>query len=87
MNPNRGLSSHGYKPQLLEGAVACGDEQMGRGRGPGFDIHRYSGASPKTSTDGRGWLRRWIGTTEGIRQIGAILHAKAVSATAGRVCD
>ena len=26
-------------------------------------------------------------STEGIRQIGAILHAKAVSATAGRVCD
>ena len=24
---------------------------------------------------------------KGIRQIGAILHAKAVSATAGRVCD
>ena len=24
---------------------------------------------------------------EGVRQIGAILHAKAVSPTAGRVCD
>ena len=24
---------------------------------------------------------------KGVRQIGAILHAKAMSATAGRVCD
>ena len=27
------------------------------------------------------------GAGKGVRQIGAILHAKAVSPTAGRVCD
>ena len=32
------------------------------------------------------WYGPWK-RTEGIRQIGAILHAKAVSAPAGRVCD
>ena len=40
--------------------------------------HLVTGTLDKDSLDG---------CKKGIRQIGAILHAKAVSASAGRVCD